>query len=276
MKIRSHAILLTACLGVAHLAQAQPTACRAESEQAAPLLELYTSEGCSSCPPADRWFSELVAADTPLDVVPLSFHVDYWDYLGWKDRFAHPAHEQRQRARVRAAGERVVYTPQVMLGTQTRVDWRNRADLVREVARLRASPAPAGLELRATRTANGFEAEVGATPTSESTRPGLQLELVLYSNGLVSDVAAGENRAVVLRHDRVARQRYGPWPLVAGRGARATVPILLPPESGTATGLVAIVSGPTKASVAWALDLPLAGCERAPEARAVATRQTSE
>jgi hypothetical protein len=91
-------------------------ACEAATDRPLPLLELYTSEGCSSCPPADRWLMDLVNGGRPIAAVPLAFHVGYWDYIGWKDRFAVPAHEARQRARVAAAGERVVYTPQVMLG----------------------------------------------------------------------------------------------------------------------------------------------------------------
>ncbi len=268
MKWILNAALLAAGLGgVTAVAQAQPPVCRVGSEHAAPLLELYTSEGCSSCPPADRWLSKLVAAGTTLDFVPLSFHVDYWDYIGWKDRFASPAHTQRQRARVHAAGDRVVYTPQVMLGTQTRVDWRNDARLARDAARLRASTAPAHLELSAVRNATGYEVEVSAVPLSASTAEGLQLEVALYSDGLVSHIDAGENRDVVLRHDRVARQWHGPWALTKGRGARAIIQISLPSEPGTASGLVAILSDPTGDGVPWGLDLPLTGCEHAQERR---------
>lgn len=82
------------------------------------LIELYTSEGCSSCPPADRWLSQL-----PRDfgVVPLAFHVDYWDRLGWKDRFAQAAFSQRQRDRNRGFGW--VYTPQLMLDGEDFRSW---------------------------------------------------------------------------------------------------------------------------------------------------------
>jgi hypothetical protein len=93
------------------LPSAHAATCTATSGPArASLLELYTSEGCSSCPPADRWLSQMPPRR---DVVPLAFHVDYWDRLGWKDRFAQAAFSQRQRARNRGAGW--VYTPQVML-----------------------------------------------------------------------------------------------------------------------------------------------------------------
>src|SRR5882672_8121679 len=78
------------------------------------LVELYTSEGCSSCPPADRWISSF-ANGADKRVVPLAFHVSYWDYIGWKDTFADERYTERQRALAKAAGARSVYTPQVIL-----------------------------------------------------------------------------------------------------------------------------------------------------------------
>lgn len=77
------------------------------------VVELFTSQGCSSCPPADAMLSRL--AQQP-DVLPLSYHVDYWDYLGWADSFAKPEFTDRQEAYARAAGERSVYTPQMIVG----------------------------------------------------------------------------------------------------------------------------------------------------------------
>ena len=103
--------------------------CRAESAAAlTPLIELYTSEGCNSCPPADRWLQGLRADGiAPQKVSALAFHVDYWDYIGWKDRFASPAYGVRQQAAVRRAGGRTVYTPQVMLDGADLRNWRSAA-----------------------------------------------------------------------------------------------------------------------------------------------------
>src|SRR5688572_7390063 len=87
-------------------------ACTAASPRTiVPVVELYTSEGCNSCPPADRWLSTLKAAP---DVVALAFHVDYWDRLGWKDRFASAAFTQRQANQQASTGARFSYTPQVI------------------------------------------------------------------------------------------------------------------------------------------------------------------
>src|SRR4029453_9035557 len=93
------------------------TACKAQSgRQTVPLVELYTSEGCDSCPPADRWLSSMFApGDTRESAVvatPLAFHVDYWDRLGWKDRFATPAWTKRQYHSARAARSHLLYTHQ--------------------------------------------------------------------------------------------------------------------------------------------------------------------
>src|SRR5512134_2617035 len=108
-------------LGASLLAAAQAHAaqCRADSPASTTaVVELYTSEGCNSCPPADRWLSSLKGR---ADVVALAFHVDYWDRLGWADRFASPAYTQRQAARRMSSGAGFAYTPQVLVNG---ADWR--------------------------------------------------------------------------------------------------------------------------------------------------------
>src|SRR5436190_20679539 len=96
-------------------------ACSAAStRQVPPVVELYTSEGCNSCPPADRWLSALKADPS---VVALAFHVDYWDRLGWKDRFASAAFTARQASQQASNGARFSYTPQVVVDGRDRTDW---------------------------------------------------------------------------------------------------------------------------------------------------------
>ena len=106
-----------ALLLVLPAAPALAAGCKAESgEKTVALVELYTSEGCSSCPPADRWLSALAERGfAPDRVVPLALHVDYWDYIGWKDPFAKALFSARQRELAAIARSRVVYTPQVVL-----------------------------------------------------------------------------------------------------------------------------------------------------------------
>lgn len=98
-------------LGVA--ASAQEDAGTDNSSGSPIVLELFTSQGCSSCPPADDLMRQLAGRD---DVIGLALHVDYWDYIGWKDVFASPQYTKRQKQYARAAGERAVYTPQMIIG----------------------------------------------------------------------------------------------------------------------------------------------------------------
>lgn len=164
------------------------------------LLELYTSEGCSSCPPADRWLTQL-----PPDsrVIPLAFHVDYWDRLGWKDPFAQAAFSQRQRARNSGMGW--VYTPQVMLDGEDFRAWQ------------RGLPAPAGGRARLTLdlvlVSEPRQLDVTVTPHFVDTTANrdARLYLALTENHLVSKVAAGENAERILRHDHVVRELAGPF-----------------------------------------------------------------
>jgi hypothetical protein len=94
------------------------------------VVELYTSQGCSSCPPADGFFEQLAARD---DVLALSLHVDYWDYIGWEDTFGSPAHTARQRGYAAAAGRKMVYTPQMIVNGADHVvgtRYRDVTDLI--------------------------------------------------------------------------------------------------------------------------------------------------
>jgi hypothetical protein len=90
------------------------------------LVELYTSEGCSSCPPADSWLHALVPnVLSAEEVVPLAFHVDYWDRLGWRDRFASPVYTGRQSEYSKVSGSSFIFTPQVILAGRNYASWSN-------------------------------------------------------------------------------------------------------------------------------------------------------
>jgi len=107
-------------LGAAATVRAADTCSAKSPRHAVPVVELYTSEGCNSCPPADRWLSRL---KTDPQTIALAFHVDYWDRLGWKDRFASPAYTQRQAEQQTVNGARFSYTPQVVVDGVDRKDW---------------------------------------------------------------------------------------------------------------------------------------------------------
>jgi hypothetical protein len=190
---------LTGLLGLTVLASSPALAaltCSARSTAAtAPVVELYTSEGCSSCPPADQWLSKLKAEPS---VVALAFHVDYWDRLGWKDRFASPAFTQRQAQTQRTSGARFSYTPQVLLDGADRPDWSGLSSAIASRSR---PVAAVGVEL--VREGNRFTATIAPAA-------GAPAHLAAYwavtEQGHVSAVKAGENQGVMLNHDYVVRE----------------------------------------------------------------------
>lgn len=209
---------------------AEAAACTATSpEHTAALLELYTSEGCNSCPPADRWLSSLAAAArTENKVVPLALHVDYWDYIGWKDPYAQAAFAGRQRQQATHAGSRVVYTPQFFLQGKTYRPTGSAAEFVDMVDVVyRRSP-------RADITFNLLPSDNGRlnVKLSARLREGLANDpvgvfVVLYENGLSSKVKAGENQGATLRHDFVVREWIGPKQISASGTAEETVTLSL-------------------------------------------------
>lgn len=110
------------------------------------LVELFTSQGCSSCPPADALIGKLAARD---DVLPLGLHVDYWDYLGWRDTFGLPAATERQKTYRDAWDARYVYTPQIVVDGHVEVRGPREADLEAAIAEARALSVPTWIEITA-------------------------------------------------------------------------------------------------------------------------------
>ena len=173
--------------------------------QTAALVELYTSEGCSSCPPADRWLSSF-AKPGAQRVVPIAFHVSYWDYIGWKDLFADERYTERQRALAKATGARMVYTPQVMLSGRDLRDWPSARAFAAAVERVNANAARAQIELAPRASAEGaISGAAVARLLPGARKDDLALFVVVTQNGLSSRVTAGENRGEKLAHDFVVR-----------------------------------------------------------------------
>lgn len=196
------------------VAAAESGACRVRSGDArVPLVELYTSEGCSSCPPADRWLSRQIEADGQ-GAHWFAFHVDYWDDLGCLDRFGAAAHSERQRQRVAAAGRRTVYTPQVMMGPEISAMWRTERPFRRQLD-ARRGQARAGLALRLQPGGtDGARLHVGASLTlAGAAAVSPRLWVAATRDAQFTDVPAGENAGVRLRHDRVVVALWGPWAL---------------------------------------------------------------
>ena len=182
--------LIVACVAAAHT-----QTLRLESPgPRVSLLELYTSEGCSSCPPADRWISTL--RDDPRlwrQVVPVAFHVDYWDYIGWKDRFASPVYGNRQRDYARNRHVSTVYTPGFVLAGK---EWRSW--FMRPVLNVENSVTAGKLEL----TIDGQRARASFTPSAPISGD-LEMHVAILGFGLSSEVSAGENGGRTLEHDFV-------------------------------------------------------------------------
>lgn len=202
------ALALLATCGVATGAQ-----CNAKSvERRVPLLELYTSEGCNSCPPADRWLSALLTRGlAPEHVVALGFHVDYWNDLGWNDPFSKPAYSARQRAASVRNKASFVYTPQFLLDGR---DYRRgflRDDFADRIADIREGKALAVIRLdQAVEAPETVTAHVSIVIAETARRQGAQAYVALYENNLSNRISAGENQGKRLQHDFVVRELSRP------------------------------------------------------------------
>jgi hypothetical protein len=222
------------------------------------LVELYTSEGCDSCPPADRWLSSLGSRGlVPGKVVPMALHVDYWDYIGWKDPYARREFSLRQRLHATLKKARLVYTPQVLLQGQDYRGWAS-ADFEQQVARINARPAAASIALSLEgKRKDALEVEALAEVLQPSQKADAALYLASYENRLKSEVRAGENRGRTLAHDYVVFEWQGPLAIgPSGRLAdRRTLP-LLPRAVAANSGVAAFVQNRATGEVLQALMLP--------------------
>ena len=169
------------------------------------VVEMFTSQGCSSCPPADRLMSELARAGAELDVdvVPLAFHVDYWNYIGWTDPFSSAAWTDRQRDHARALDLDTIYTPQAVVDGWLECVGSDRRDLRDRIERA-AEARRDGPEMRFRVESSGENAldvviAVGPHPSS------LDLFVAIFENGLVTEVGRGENAERTLTNDAVVR-----------------------------------------------------------------------
>lgn len=249
----------TLLLGVALLSGLPAWAgqCTARSgERIAALVELYTSEGCSSCPPADRWLSALGSRFPGDRLVPLALHVDYWDYLGWKDPYAQRRFAQRQRKLSALQRMALVYTPQVVLqGRDFRV-W-NTPEFDAAVERINAQAPRARLVLDILSAGPaGLRTTVHGDVDPEQ-RADAGVYLAAYQDALKSEVTAGENGGRRLSHDHVVLEWQGPIaPRPDGRFAESRMLALLPTATARTSGVAAFVQNRRTGQVLQALLLP--------------------
>lgn len=253
--------MVLALLGLASAAHAAAAVCSARTtDQTTVLVELFTSEGCSSCPPADRWLSAVgMSAYVPGRVVPIALHVDYWDYIGWKDRFAQARFSKRQRRIADIRHESIIYTPQVRVQGQDFRRWSG-GGFDDAVAQINASPARAQITLSIIgRAAAEVEVEVSAgllDAAPQSKAAPYALYLAAYANRLSTQVEAGENEGRSLKHDHVAFGWRGPIPLERKGTLTQRHRLALPAAAPGASGVVAFVQNTRTAEVLQALMLP--------------------
>jgi hypothetical protein len=222
------------------------------------LVELYTSEGCDSCPPADRWLSSTFPADAnAANAIAIAFHVDYWDRLGWKDRFAAPAWTERQYAMAHANRSRLVYTPQILLQGHDFSDWRGGRS-AGALAAIAAKPARAQIAVEASQQRDAITVKATASVPASGDRKNTALFVALTDSRLVSDVKAGENAGVRLTHDHVVRALRGGIPVNAGGEVVTDVTLPVPAEPGVAATVVAFVQNTENGDVLQALAVSLA------------------
>lgn len=170
------------------------------------LVELYTSQGCSSCPPADRWLSKAWPTPRFDQAVPLALHVNYWDYIGWKDPYADARFTDRQRAYAASTNSNTIYTPQILVnGLDERKD---RVPALKRIAAINQQAAAFKLSLSARMNESMLQVYLQTDALDDSMAPPKAF-IALTQSGLASRVTRGENAGEWLRNDHVVRRFSG-------------------------------------------------------------------
>lgn len=180
------------------------------------VVELYTSQGCSSCPPADALLHDLAERG---DVIPLALHVDYWDYIGWADSFADPSHTRRQQNYAAVAGVNTIYTPQMIIGGEDHVVGTKPMQVAEAIM---AQKVPTGVRVSATRSGNQLTI---SGRTAQALPSGTVVQIVRFSPSETVDIRRGENAGRTLSYANIVTDWdvVGEW---SGRGAlEMTVPV---------------------------------------------------
>ena len=213
------------------------------------VVELFTSEGCSSCPPADTLLGEL-STDHRAGLFPLAFHVDYWDRLGWADPYASAASTRRQYAYAKAFGSEQVYTPQMVVNGRSEFVGSNRARAADAIKSALKQPAAAVVDLTAKRDGRTLTITYAVKAPAGSV-----LTLAAAERGLATKVRRGENAGKTLRHENVVRA-FATVPLSGEGTGRATLD--LPADASPANiTIVAYAQNPNTMSVLGASAAPL-------------------
>lgn len=235
--MRSIPTLLTLLLAAA------PAAFAEEAAATRPVvIELFTSQGCSACPPADALFADLAELD---GVIALALHVNYWDYMGWKDKFGSPQNTARQKAYARAAGSRTLYTPQMVVQGQEKLKGHDEPAILAEIARRKAEAAPATVSAERTEETLVVRVQPVAAPVGAA-----DVQLVSYIPSETVEIEKGDNAGQEITYVNIVTswRTLGTWD---GEG-----PFEVTVDDAPAGPLVVIVQGARMGPVLAAATLP--------------------
>jgi len=207
----------------------------------ATLVELYSSEGCSSCPPAEAWLSNLkTSPGLWTTIFPMAFHVDYWDGLGWPDRFAKPAYTQRQRNYAAQLGQDSVYTPEFVTSGR---EWRGWFHGEQSPPASAATSGELSLDIQD----GGKTVSARYLPGSQAGSPAYTINIALLGINVLSDIKSGENGGRQLRHDFVVLD-FKSKPMISGQSFESGRTDFKPATDDAPSAVVAWVSD-TKGSI---------------------------
>jgi hypothetical protein len=181
------------------------------------VVELFTSQGCSSCPPADKLLGEFASDPS---IVSISLPIDYWDYLGWKDTLADPRHAARQRAYSKLRGDREVYTPQVVVNGSLHALGSDRGAIEKAITKSRENPTTMALPVKASFVDGGLSV---AVPERSDVRAPAEIWIAGLAKAITVVIKRGENKGKTITYHNVARRwlKLDTW---NGKAGTWTVP----------------------------------------------------
>jgi hypothetical protein len=206
------------------------------------VVELYTSQGCSSCPPADELLATL-AADPR--ILPLALHVDYWDYIGWADKFAQPKFTSRQRAYAKAIGSRTIYTPQMIIGGQDRIEGYAPDETSAQLRRHMAAESPVTLVVER----QGDVLVIRAVADPPLTEP-VRVQLVRYKPEETVEIERGENAGKTITYRNIVTS----WEGVVDWSGQEPLEVNAPYEGGQSGVVIVQTGGPAAILAAARVD----------------------
>jgi hypothetical protein len=233
MNIPLHRCVALAVLAAASMLPAGAVNAARAAEDVPVVVELFTSQGCNTCPPADAYLGELAKRR---DVVALSLHVDYWDYIGWKDTYALGVATERQRAYASHLGRGFVYTPQMVIDGAAEAVGSHRASVAREIDEARAAPGKFPVRI----VYKGNEMMTVSLPDAPAGGKSATVWLVMFDGMHTTDIKSGENGGKKLTYYNVVREfrQIGTW-----SGKAVTIPVKAEDEGRAGCAVLVQESG---------------------------------